>query len=123
MQTLEGFEFFPLDYDANGALQASQEFDLLVDHAKRGPATDTIFLAHGFRNDVADATGLYTHFLKTFKANLALPQFTSIVDRRFVVAGVYWPSKRFPEMSDPDAHTRGIHNPAEAMATAKVRLE
>jgi hypothetical protein len=123
METIEGFDFFPLTFDGDGALQSAHEFDLLIERAKKERATDAIFIAHGFRNDVAEATGLYTHFLKTFKANLALPQFTSIAGRRFVVAGVYWPSKRFPEVSDADTSTRGIQNPAEAIATAKAKLE
>jgi hypothetical protein len=123
MQKIEGFEFFPLDYDGDGALQSGQEFDLLIDRARKERATDAIFIAHGFRNDVADATGLYTRFLKTFKTHLALPQFKSIADRRFVVAGIYWPSKRFREVSDGDAGTRGIQNPADAIRTAKAHLE
>ena len=44
--------------------------------------------------------------------------------RRFVVAGVYWPSKPFRETYDDEAGgTRGLQNPAEAMADAKAQLE
>jgi hypothetical protein len=91
---------------------------------KSASATDAVFLAHGFRNDNADATGLYTRFLKTFRAQLSRPEFATVAARRFVVAGVYWPSKPFREMfDDEDGGTRGLRNPAEAMNDAKTQLE
>jgi hypothetical protein len=57
-----------------------------------------VFLAHGFRNDENDATGLYTRFLETFRQNLERPELqSSLGSRTFVMAGVYWPSKAFKE--------------------------
>ena len=124
MQTIEGFDFFPLTFDADGKLESRQEFDGLVARAKDGPATDAVFIAHGFRNDVNDATGLYSKFLRTFRAHLSRPEFGTVATRQFVVGGVYWPSKPFRETYDEKAAgTRGLQNPAEAMAAAQVQLD
>jgi hypothetical protein len=124
MQTIERFDFFPLTFDAQGTLQSRQPFDAFVDRADTAPATDAVFIAHGFRNDDAEATGLYTRFLKTFRAHLARPEFTTVAARHFVVAGVYWPSKSFREaFDDDDGGTRGLQNPQEAMAAVKAQLD
>lgn len=124
MQNIEGFDFFPLTFNDGGQLQSRQEFDALIERAKIGPATDAIFIAHGFRNDEADATGLYTKFLTTFRAHLSRPEFGSVAGRRFVVAGVYWPSKPFREtFDDGSGNTRGLHDDSAAMAAAKAQLE
>ncbi len=58
MQTIEGFDFFPLKFDADGKLESRQEFDALISRVGEGPATDAIFIAHGFRNDENDASTL-----------------------------------------------------------------
>lgn len=124
MQIIERFDFFPLTFDDRGKLESAQEFDALVERANGLPATDAIFIAHGFRNDDSEATTLYTDFLKTFRGQLSRPEFTTVAARRFVVAGVYWPSKPFRETFDEGTGgTRGLRNPAEAMADAKVQLE
>ncbi len=124
MQNIEGFDFFPLTFDDHGKLESRTDFDALVERAKTAPATDAIFIAHGFRNDAADATRLYSHFLHTFRAHLSRPEFHDVAARRFVVGGVYWPSKPFREtFSEEASGTRGLHNPAEAMVTARQQLE
>jgi hypothetical protein len=124
MQTIEGFDFFPLTFDAEGKLESRQEFDAFLTRAEDGPATDAIFLAHGFRNDESDATGLYSRFLQTFRAHLSRPEFQTVAARRFVVAGVYWPSKPFRETYDAKAAgTRGLQNPTEAMAGVEGQLD
>ena len=125
MQTTEGFAFFPLTFDQNGEMESRDEFDAMIKRAKTAPrATDVIFLAHGFRNDVNDATRLYNTFLRTFRAHLSRPEFGDMAARQFVVAGVYWPAKPFRETyADQASGTRGLQNPANAMADAKAELE
>jgi hypothetical protein len=123
MQTIERFDFFPLTFDGEGTLQSREEFDAFVTRAGTPPAADAVFIAHGFRNDEADATGLYTRFLKTFRAQLARPEFKTVAARRFVFAGVYWPSKPFREVDDPPGGTRGLLNPHEAMAAVRDQLD
>lgn len=124
MRMIEKFAFFPLTFDQQGEMESRDEFDAMIDRAKAAPqATDVLFLAHGFRNDVNDATTLYTTFLKTFRAHLSRPEFSDIADRRFVVGGVYWPSKPFRETYGDEGRTRALRDPASAMADAKTQLQ
>jgi hypothetical protein len=124
MQTIEGFDVFPLTFDDRGKLENPAELDALVDRVNTASASDAVFLAHGFRNSAAEATTLYTRFLQTFRAHLSRPEFAGVAARRFVVASVYWPSKPFREVYDSDAPgTRGLRNPAEAMDEARVMLD
>jgi hypothetical protein len=124
MQTIEGFDLFPLKFDAEGKLESRQEFDAMLTRAEDGPATDAIFLAHGFRNDESDAGTLYSRFLQTFRAHLSRPEFQTVAKRRFVVAAVYWPSKPFRETYGANAAgTRGLQNPTEAMAAVEDQLD
>ena len=124
MQTIEGFDVFPLKFDADAKLESRPEFDALLSRVEDGGATDAIFIAHGFRNDEADASTLYSTFLKNFRAHLSRPEFEQVAKRRFVVAGVYWPSKPFRETYGENAPgTRGLRNPHEAMAEVQNQIE
>ena len=137
MRMTEGFAFFPLTFDEDGELENPGELDAMIARANAAPkATDAIVLAHGFRNDVNDATLLYAEFLKTFAANIARKEFKGVAARRFVVAGVYWPSKPFREAYTGEAETTGTRSlkarsrartpakaPSRSMAGAKKLLE
>ena len=99
MQTIEGFDFFHLAFDQDGALQAAAEFD--ADEAarqqrRRRPTSSSSPTA--FATTSRTRPLLYTDFLKTFRAHCARPEFQAALGgRRFVVAGVFWPSKAFRE--------------------------
>src|ERR671912_2643796 len=125
MQIIEGFDFFPLVFDRDGNLQDPDQLDALIEHTTASAATDAIFIAHGFRNDVGEATELYAEFLKNFRADLRRQQFQNIAGRKYVVAGVYWPSKTFRESLGDEASegTRSLRDPALAMADAKEQIE
>ena len=126
MQTIEGFDFFPLTFDADGALTSREEFDALAGHAQTESATDVVFIAHGFRNDAADATRLYTGFMQTLRANLARSELGPVAARRILVAGVLWPSKSFRETFGDEVGrdgVRALRSPDEALAEARQRLE
>jgi hypothetical protein len=125
MQTIEGFPFFSLTFDQDGVLESRDEFGAMVERAKTAPrATDAVFLAHGFRNDVNDASRLYSTFLRNFRAHLSRTEFKDIAGRQFLAAGVYWPSKPFRETYGSDSGgTRGLQNPSDAMVDAKAELE
>jgi hypothetical protein len=123
MQNIEGFDFFPLNFDGDGKAKAAAELKSFVERAAAVPATDAIFLAHGFRNDEAQATQLYTNFLKTFRAHLARPELASLNGRTFIVAGVYWPSKAFRESFGTDeGGVQSAGSDAEQLAEAKAQL-
>jgi hypothetical protein len=121
MRMSEGFPLFSLTFDEKGTLQSQDEFDALVERAKAAPATDVIFLAHGFRNDVGDATILYDTFLQTFRSHLFRPEFAGVAARRFVVVGVYWPSKPFKETYT--GSMRELQDKSRMMADLKKQLQ
>jgi hypothetical protein len=122
MQDVAGFDFFPLTFVADGTLEASQDVDAFIDRARSTPATDAIFIAHGFRNDASEATALYASFLTSFRGQMARKEFHALAVRRYVVAAVYWPSKPFRETFDDTDGTRGLRDPREAARDAQVRL-
>ena len=99
MEQLHQFDFFELQFDDNGKLTSAdtwKEFKQRVGAAD-GP-TDAIFIAHGFRNDEGEARNLYGEFLKNFRANMTQgPVAPALAGRRFIVGGVFWPSKAFKE--------------------------
>ena len=89
MESIHGFDFFRLSFDADGKLQQAQALEELKQRANAASATDAILIAHGFRNDENDATGLYTRFLQTLRQNLSRPELqAALAARKFVVAGV-----------------------------------
>jgi len=101
MQTIAGFDFFPLQYDGDGNLPAADQFNSLAQAA--AAATDVMILAHGFRNDENDATTLYTQFLTSLRGQLGRTEFQRVAARKILVGGAYWPSKSFQETFPADA--------------------
>ncbi|MBV8820067.1 MAG: hypothetical protein JO022_17010, partial [Acidobacteriaceae bacterium] len=122
MQPITDFDFIPLNFDEDGILITPQQMETLKDHARQ--ATDAIFLAHGFRNDEDDAGQLYANLLHTLKQNMARSEFHDALGaRRFVVAGVFWPSKAFLESFPDDsisAELEALKSEVEGAAQAKV---
>jgi hypothetical protein len=120
MQSIRGFDFFSLNFDGAGKLTGGEFEDC---KRRAATATDAIFLAHGFRNDLNDATTLYTHFLDTFRAHLGRPEFTELAKRNFIVAGVFWPSKPLPESFHSDeGSTQAVDDEAPQMAAVSKKL-
>ena len=130
MATLEGFDFFPLNCDADGKVQTPSEVQALTGRVTSANATDVIFIGHGFRNDENDAQELYAGFLRSFGGHLKLPEFSNLKARRFVVCGIFWPSKKFKEsfdegavqgLEDADAEKRDVRRRLEQMKTTDAR--
>jgi hypothetical protein len=115
-----------LTFNADGALTSREEFEALVEHGRSQSATDIVLIAHGFRNDAADATRLYTRFLQTLRGNLARGELETVATRRMLVAGVFWPSQSFQETFGDAAERespRTLRPPDETLAELKQRLE
>jgi hypothetical protein len=91
-----GLEF---DHDGNPCVPA--QLDNVIDACRRSATTDLIFLAHGFRNNAAEAGALYAELLASLTANLRRPEFADAMKSRVLVpAGIYWPSKEHMEHGD-----------------------
>lgn len=100
MESICGFDFFRLVFDADGALQSKDALEQMNQRATTVNATDAIFIAHGFRNSEDDATDLFTRFLCNFRQHVDGVFHDNLGARRFVVAAVYWPSKSFKEVEE-----------------------
>jgi hypothetical protein len=99
METIEGFDFQPIEIDRHGQVQTGA--NELATHVKDHAVSDVIIICHGFRNDDNDARSLYTKFLKTFKENLQRGGAVSaLAGRTYAVGGVFWPSMVLPEPND-----------------------
>jgi len=120
VETIAGFDFIRLHFDADGNVEHDQELAELKEEAAH--ATDAIFIAHGFRNDENDATGLYTRFLQNFRQDVDGPFHDTLGSRRFVVAGVYWPSKAFSEDTKFEGATAGVEDELAEKEHARAKL-
>src|SRR5438067_893734 len=120
MDTINGFDFIRLHFDAEGALEHQPELDELKQRAPQ--ATDAVLIAHGFRNDENDATGLYSRFLLTFRQHIATAFGAALGQRRFIVAGVYWPSKAFSEDVRFDGSTASLDDEIAEKEEARAKL-
>jgi hypothetical protein len=125
MESVQGFDFFRLQFDADGNPQTLQVLAELEQRAAAAGATDAILIAHGFRNDENDATGLYTRFLETLRQNLGRPEFqASLGARKYVVAGIYWPSKAFKEAFGGDeGSVQGLDDELAQKQGVRAQLE
>jgi hypothetical protein len=118
MESLHGFDFIRLHFDADGVLQDAPALQEL----KSSGATDIIFIAHGFRNDENDATGLYDRFLTTFRDQLNSPAFSSVASRKLVVTGIFWPSKPFQE-NFTDGSVQAVDSETAQKEAVRAKLE
>src|SRR5512133_4003663 len=121
METIHGFDFFRLHFNADGRLEQRGEFDELKQRASG--ATDAIFIAHGFRNDEGDAARLYTRFLETLRAHIDGAFHASLGARRFVVAGVFWPSKAWSEDNPFEGSTAAAGSETAQKEKAREKLK
>jgi hypothetical protein len=120
METLHGFDFFPLTFDQDGRLTSQDEWNRLK--ARATAVGDVMFIAHGFRNDERDAKTLYTEVLKNLRAHLASgDEFQALRARTPIVAGVFWPSKSFSEAEAPPEG--GVQSAGSDDERARVRRE
>lgn len=93
MEEIAQFPFFRLEFGRQGEiLHPGQPAELLNSLAA---VTDLIVLSHGWNNNIAEAMDLYTGFLNSARA--VLPELPGLAGRKFAVAGVLWPSKRFTD--------------------------
>jgi len=95
MESVHGFDYIRLHFDADGAEQNQAAQEELKQRAQQ--ASDAIFISHGFRDDENDATGLYSVFLANLRHDIEGLFQAALGSRKFMVGAIYWPSKAFPE--------------------------
>jgi hypothetical protein len=121
MENVQGFEFHRLAFDAEGKPTHLPALDALA--ARAAAATDAIVIAHGFRNDEQEASRLYEDFLRTLRTHVSGPFQAELGPRRFLVAGVYWPSKAFDEGGADAGSAQGLDDERAAKDEVKETLE
>lgn len=90
--TVAGLAYFELGFDAHGALQSGS--DALLSALPQGGATDVFVMSHGWNNAPWRARRLYERFFGEIAKQLP-------AGRTVAVAGVLWPSMRWPDEPDP----------------------
>src|SRR5207245_9672162 len=114
-------DFFSLNFDDKGAAAPGDFGDC---KQRAAAATDAILLAHGFRNNADDATKLYTKFLDTFRGHLGRAEFKELASRKFIVGGVFWPSKSLPESFHSDeGAAQSLDDDAPLLAALAKQLQ
>lgn len=92
-ETLAGFPYFELRFNADGAAESGT--DALLTGLPATEATDLFVISHGWNNSPDVARRLYERFFD--EVALLLP-----AGRTIAVAGVIWPSMRWPDEGDPE---------------------
>jgi hypothetical protein len=72
METLKTFPYQAVAFDRKGKVTSG--LSDLVQYLGKEPVTDLIVMCHGFRNDAADATNLYSEFLGNLGPNSNTPR-------------------------------------------------
>jgi hypothetical protein len=87
MSTIKDVPYFEAQFDKDG--KSTNSVSLPAD------TTDVFVMAHGWRNDAAEASKLYTDFFNNFFADPELVKSGSLAGRKCAIVGVFWPSKNF----------------------------
>ncbi|SAL02159.1 hypothetical protein AWB80_08293 [Caballeronia pedi] len=99
MPTLAGFPFIDVHFDKDGGLEGANRAQQVVAMLKDSGTTDLIVMSHGWNNDQVDAMDLYKRFFADVR-----PAADSLGGtRKWGVAGVFWPSKKFGDKTLPAA--------------------
>lgn len=87
MSTIKGVPYFEAQFDKNGKSINPISID--------PKTTDLFVISHGWRNNAAEATTLYTEFFNNFFADPGLLKSGKLAGRICAIVGVFWPSKNF----------------------------
>ena len=123
MESIQGFDFFRLEFDGDGNPLTGPVLDELKTHTTASGATDAIFIAHGFRNSALEASTLYNNFLTTFRPHLSGVLQPQLGSRKFVVAGIFWPSKAFNEVAEMGGSVQSADDETAELEEVKRQLE
>ncbi|MFC5410851.1 hypothetical protein ACFPMF_16135 [Larkinella bovis] len=95
MATLAGFPYFEIQFTKEGIVFQPEEVTDLINLLSESQITDLLVLSHGWNNDMEEARSLYQRLGTLFAAEIA--KRPELVERKFAIAAVLWPSKKFAE--------------------------
>jgi hypothetical protein len=95
MAELSGFPYFPVQFTKDGQIFDENEVSALLNGITEKGITDLIVVSHGWKNDIADATALYTELVGNIRAVLDSGSAGGLPGRTLGIVGVFWPSKKW----------------------------
>ena len=95
MPELAGFPYFEIQFNKKGDIFDVNEVDALLDAIEPQGITDLVFVSHGWKNDIEDATNLYTELIGNIRTVLDAGSCGGLPGRKLGFVGVFWPSKKF----------------------------
>jgi hypothetical protein len=100
METKSGFPYAELEFDKEAKVAKREGFDELLDAVADGDVADVLVFVHGWNNDMREARLWYGELAEKFREVLDGPHCPDGVrERRFMILGVLWPSKKWAERS------------------------
>lgn len=97
MENIAGFPFFEVAFDRESKIVDSDSGPVLAEKINRAGITDLIILAHGWKNNTAEAKNLYGDLLTELRRALEAVDPIYGGDRVYGALGVYWPAKKFTD--------------------------
>jgi hypothetical protein len=97
VENLSGFPYGAVEFGKRGEIVDRSGFDEVLAEVANGPAPDVFVLSHGWNNDMAEARALYTELAERLRAVLDSSPPAGLGDRRYVLVGVLWPSKKWAD--------------------------
>lgn len=95
MATLAGFPYAEIQFTKEGIIFQPDAVNGLFHLLSELHITDLLVLSHGWNNDMEEARSLYQRLVTLVAAEIA--KRPELALRKFAVAGVFWPSKKFAE--------------------------
>ncbi len=95
---MAGLPFYSLEIDKNGDVYKSEQQAEVVTSVTQDDVsklTDLFVVSHGWNNDMADARQLYSGLFANIAAQIRAN--ARLVERRFAIVGIFWPSKKFTD--------------------------
>jgi hypothetical protein len=115
--SIAGFPFFALAFDKNAKPTPPHEAEELAAAARPDGPTDLFVMSHGWNNDLEQSRALYERVFAQVRQALDGGVVPKLKDRRFALAGVFWPSMKF---ADRDLIPGGAAAAADSLA-AEIR--
>src|SRR5262245_29261609 len=113
MSPIDGFPYFPIEFDKNGKAAKPAQVEKLGSHLKASGTTYLIVLSHGWNNDMEEAETLYRDLLTNIRSLSAQNKVPGLAARTFAVFGVLWPSKKFADKDLIPSGAAGAINTVE----------
>ncbi|MGH8929063.1 MAG: hypothetical protein ACRDZO_00085, partial [Egibacteraceae bacterium] len=119
MPNKSGFPYAEVQFTRDGEAHDATEVAGLSTMASAENVTDLLVVSHGWNNNIAEARELYDNLLRHLRAHLDANSVPGAGGRRYGVAAVLWPSKKFAEKELIPSGAAGFGDLLDASALAE----